>query len=371
MTRGFLLSFLSVSQKLAAMGPSTPFIIDGDNVRGKSGFALSKEALLQAVRRVATDFNHDCTILHFDHGAVHEVYHMPTAPLIVASGAEPGGSGDLEENRGTHGFCAVFSGPSQSSDDAICHDIQWWSGYLQPSSCSPYEKASVVVVTDDSGLQARCRQRASKHVDLSFISSRLLVEYFDEQGIGRNAAAHFPEMIAPKRTENSEPPVHPAVQAIKEEQFIRNELRKARQQIKHGCSKKKQTKLKKVLAKLEERARAVRAPFASLTLGAPGAQSLLDGVVAAGDAAAALEAGIGENGAPSPGELAAAGRATILEGLLRAGAQARGGGGRGEHTWERVVTAERLRASLGAAVGSAGGAPGWAGDYSAHVASRQ
>lgn len=126
---------LALTNKLLANGL---VLIDGDNVRGKTRFAQSKEDLMKLILSscAAASNHHDAkTILYYDHG--------PTADAF------------LLENR-----CAVvLSGPSKSADDALTRDIKF---FLQ-------RNPSLSVVTSDVGLVIRCRRAARQargHLDI-------------------------------------------------------------------------------------------------------------------------------------------------------------------------------------------------------------
>ncbi|KAJ1456243.1 hypothetical protein M885DRAFT_180723 [Pelagophyceae sp. CCMP2097] len=102
-------------------------LIDGDNVRGKSpSFSWTKADLLrnaQAWKREGLQI-----ILYIDHGTQAEAVAIDACTTIV------------------------FSGPSNSADDAIARDV----AYL----CNMLEGKRIGVITSDSGLGSRCRKSA-------------------------------------------------------------------------------------------------------------------------------------------------------------------------------------------------------------------
>jgi hypothetical protein len=109
-------------------GSSAAYVIDGDNVRGKSNFELSHDALLgrvgQWARRAGLS---GCVLLTIDHGE---------APTRI--------------NR--HGIGISFSGPHDSADDLIAREVP-----TLMRQCKV-----VTLVTADSGLIRRCRAAARR-----------------------------------------------------------------------------------------------------------------------------------------------------------------------------------------------------------------
>ena len=101
-------------------------LIDGDNVRGKTKFQLSKEELCHRVQEWMTISSlSGVVVLMFDHGSKHSGTFIPDSKLAV-----------------------VFSGPGRSADDVITRDVGWFQNIQQ---------RDVVVITEDNGLKRRCR----------------------------------------------------------------------------------------------------------------------------------------------------------------------------------------------------------------------
>ena len=101
-------------------------LIDGDNVRGKTKFQLSKEELCDRVQEWMTISSlSGLVVLMFDHGSKHSGTFIPDSKLAV-----------------------VFSGPGRSADDVITRDVGWFQNIQQ---------RDVVVITEDNGLKRRCR----------------------------------------------------------------------------------------------------------------------------------------------------------------------------------------------------------------------
>ena len=155
--------------------------------------------------------------------------------------------------------------------------MKWWSlrlanaidaaQDLHAAGAKLIARASVVVVTDDSGLRARCRHGAGSHADVHFASSKTLVELLNSADLPEGVVDSCSEEQDSISTELSSgaseeifyspsasvEDVESLLEVTRREQWLRVEIRKARQSIKHGCSKKKRTKLNKSLVKLEER----------------------------------------------------------------------------------------------------------------------
>ena len=105
-------------------------IIDGDNVRGKTKFSMSKEALVDKVNiwSKITDLNASIIIM-FDHGSEHAAFYHTQNSYVI-----------------------VFSGPILKADDVIARDIPYYQEHL---NCSV-----VAVVTEDVDLKKRCRKNS-------------------------------------------------------------------------------------------------------------------------------------------------------------------------------------------------------------------
>lgn len=115
-------------------------VVDVENVRGRSGFALSHAQLLDALQGWNTN-NHDNNdddvgschgqlVLVVDHGHAASRYWIPDA-----------------------GYAIVFAGPSCKADDTIALDVLPF--YLQQQQ-QPQRK--ILVVTADAELMQRCRR---------------------------------------------------------------------------------------------------------------------------------------------------------------------------------------------------------------------
>ena len=112
-------------------------LIDGDNVRGKTAFAVSAQSLLAQTRTFAATQD---AVLYIDHGLAAEC-------LAV------------EDN-----LRVVFAGTAQSADDCIVRDV----AFLLEENPT----LSVSVVTSDSGLIARWLPDSSASPAFAATSSR-------------------------------------------------------------------------------------------------------------------------------------------------------------------------------------------------------
>jgi len=247
-----------VAQQLAGLACGSPLVVDGDNVRGKAAFAWSQTELLERLQQVISTQGLGPgvrTQLHFDHGAQCDAFP------VGFSEEEP--------------ICVVFSGPQASADDTICRDVKWWARFLSSEDSVKHADDSditasakslpqvIIVVTDDSELRNRCRRNIKENgVLVRFISSRTFVGFLkahesedispgqdglscndwgDEASI-KNAKSSmsttsFDSSSSCATDANNgvaNAAVETAIEAVQQEQYWRRELRKARQQLKHG-----------------------------------------------------------------------------------------------------------------------------------------
>ena len=106
-------------------GENSILIIDGDNVRGKTKFSLSKEDVCDRVGAwTIQEGLQGRVIVVFDHSSRHDGYML------------------------SNGVAVVFSGPDYNGDDIIARD-----SYLLQREFND----SVVIITDDKELQRRCK----------------------------------------------------------------------------------------------------------------------------------------------------------------------------------------------------------------------
>lgn len=118
---------------------SGAILIDIENLRGKSGFALSHREIFNAIAA----WGDDRSILIVDHGSVPTAMWMKDAEMAV-----------------------VFAGPSCKADDVIANDLV------------PYfaELPQVTVVTADTELIQRCRRASRVTQQLNILSPMQLLE---------------------------------------------------------------------------------------------------------------------------------------------------------------------------------------------------
>jgi len=114
-------------------------MIDAENVRGKSGFALSHADLFEGVALWTERWNLTGRVsLVVDHGAVSSGYW-------------------LDE----YGFSVVFAGSGQKADDVLARDVSFFSEYT--------ESKLVIVVTADQELISRCHKASGKGHELQIM----------------------------------------------------------------------------------------------------------------------------------------------------------------------------------------------------------
>ncbi|KAL3779018.1 hypothetical protein HJC23_011457 [Cyclotella cryptica] len=116
--------------------PNIAFIIDAENVRGKTNFELGHADLLDRLMVWASLREHALgrTIVVIDHGS------KSTAHLL------------RHKKSYCNGICVAFAGPHKKADDVIARDTQW---LLNPLSGTNTDH--VVVITADQELSYRCR----------------------------------------------------------------------------------------------------------------------------------------------------------------------------------------------------------------------
>jgi len=135
-------------------------LIDGDNVRGKTAFAVSAQSLLAQTRTFSSKQD---AVLYIDHGLAAEC--LP-----------------VEDN-----LRVVFAGTAQSADDCIVRDV----AFLLEENPS----LSINVVTSDSGLIARCRKAArarGRNGRLDICGSVRFAETVLDEAIGAEAFERVP-----------------------------------------------------------------------------------------------------------------------------------------------------------------------------------
>ena len=368
-----------IGENVQRLQPNTVLFIDGDNVRGKTGFSVSKERLAEDVLQFQQrfGFSHRVVLL-FDHGAEHEGFALTCQQHPEAS------------------LALVFSG-AKTADDIIARDC----GYFLRVARVP-----VCVVTSDAGLKGRC-QRAAKSAPwaveggtsivgqgavrpVSFIDSNTFIELLGAVASGE-LDVNDTSVAPPTATEPTTPafvpmstttttitttpttvvidtdaavaasradspddqaaatPLDP-LQSTRLAELARRELR-LRQQVRSldTLLERKSQGRKKLVRLRERRGEIVRALDKLLVEG--GAWSLDEASDGRGEEG--QEGADGEEEEEAEREEAA--RASIpprqadaafVDSLLLLGAGRGKEGGYREETWQRCILAERLRASV-------------------------
>lgn len=156
-------------------------ILDGDNIRGKTKFTLSKEDLSFCVEEwMLADGYQGRIILMFDHASQHCSYVLPS------------------------GLVVVFAGPDYCADDIIARDVE----YIQSQNIS----STVLVITDDRELRRRC-SKESKRV----LKKRGLLEATADQNVHILSSSSFAEFCMQLQSTRPSvalpvPPVDPNIQ---------------------------------------------------------------------------------------------------------------------------------------------------------------
>jgi hypothetical protein len=162
------------------LGQHMTLLIDGDNVRGKTGFRLTKDDMIEYLERYLNFYRCEgrddgsgkvCLdmILFFDHGTEEQAFHL-----------------HLKDNNKDKevDLCVVFAGSYYKADDIITRDASWFADierlhdYLPSFALPPCTTIqqqeddsmeadsyvvnhSVITVTQDRGLRRRVRPKNS------------------------------------------------------------------------------------------------------------------------------------------------------------------------------------------------------------------
>jgi hypothetical protein len=131
-------------------------LVDMENVRGQSRFALSLQDLLRKLEQwTCTCHIPGQVIAVLDHGSTRDAYWTNT----VSSNSSA--------------LAIVLAGPDQKADDVICRDIgnirqwaiDWKQQEQQEQQSSSSDAAPILLVTADQGLISRCQKTiARKHL---------------------------------------------------------------------------------------------------------------------------------------------------------------------------------------------------------------
>jgi len=173
-----------VFSHLSRLGATKALIvIDGDNVRGKMAFKMSKELLLENINKLVVDTLptlKNRVLVVFDHGEVagEGFIAYPQANIIV-----------------------TFSGPVDSGDDVVVNTLSWLGDqYLL------MQDLSVCVVTEDNELKKRCKKSIQEAQDksLSFLSGKNFAEYLLEREAEQKKKEEGEEEVASSSSPSGE-----------------------------------------------------------------------------------------------------------------------------------------------------------------------
>lgn len=294
---------------MAALGAQEAVVlVDGDNVRGKTSFSISKEQLLSDLHILAEKCGLANKLqLYYDHGKFHEAYKVKQTGV-------------------------VFSG-EKTADDILTRDVAW---YRETIGCH------VVVITADSGLKSRCHRAArADNKALTIIDSNLFLEAMDAVTINRTSSSsdELAQELEPVSSSPSPAAVSimaGATSALDMRDLLRLELR-LRDQVrslqrlsqKRSGGRKKRVQFNRRLSEIETRLQSC------LEKQQQKQASLVEGVGQAGDESEGL--------VQSKHVRIDSLDEDTLASVLREESHGRE---RREETWERCILAERLRKKL-------------------------
>jgi hypothetical protein len=298
-----------LGESLATLPPDTVVLIDGDNVRGKTSFSVSKEQLLQDLHCFKDKFGlHDKLQLYYDHGRWHEAYKCD-------------------------GLSVVFSG-EKTADDIIARDVAWWKDRF---------KAHVMVVTADSGLKARCHRAVRlDNKALTVIDSNLFLELMDALTAANRTTSSGGDGIASISTPTNSTSVT-ADNMLDMSDLLRLELR-LRDQVRsfqrlskvRSGGRKKRVQFTRRLREIESRLQDC--------LDKQGQRQGANG--ADGGSSSSISSSSSSSSDSKMARLDMIDESMLAE-VLRENSDSRGlGRARREETWERCILAERLRKKL-------------------------
>ena len=281
-------------------------LVDGDNLRGKMSFSLSKDELFDALDNWSLKTNIDKRLcLYYDHGNENEA-HIKDSMVVC------------------------FAGPSLTADDVIVRDVLWFQQRYN---------TSIILVTADSGLSQRClhSSRRAGNSQLSIIDSTLFADVLrqdmSESKLSLEKIPNISDVTDYSAIQSFEEkiihssPFTPKndmvkLKSILNEIGLRNQIKSIEKIVKgSGCGKKKMTKLKKRSDQLEQRLRKALNPTETNSI-----NTRISDI-----ASSSSDGGDGDSN-PNFKEMLR---------MIRGGRK----GGR-EETWERVLLAERFRNSI-------------------------
>ena len=207
---------LHFGNDLEALPKGSVILIDGDNVRGKTSFSVTKEKLLNDLDLLQERFQLTNKLqLYFDHGTTHEAYRQP------------------------NGVSLVFSG-DQTADDIICRDVGWYHKRFNNH---------VVVITSDSGLKARCHRAARFESKIKVVDSYLFNDLMDSLSINNDIEEDVKlEKSSPNIVESRD------VDLARLELRLRDQIRSMQRLSKlRSGGRKKRTDFRRRLSELEAR----------------------------------------------------------------------------------------------------------------------
>lgn len=208
-------------------------LFDGDNIRGKSGFRISKEELLYRVTVWSMSVGiADKAVLFFDHGPSHYAHLLPYNQSIAV----------------------VFSGPGKSADDVIVGATKW---------CQLNEQ-NVLVVTADAGLKGRCKSLffpRSENKQIASLDSETFVEMLesmswpDEPSLksDENNIAEYLDFLDSPDLSKTKDAINAEVALARKEISLRNQLHNLQNNLDRNKGNKRNRKMKQQRSELQAR----------------------------------------------------------------------------------------------------------------------
>ena len=203
-------------------------LVDVENVRGKTGFALNHAELehAMAIWTQLCGFQGKMSLI-VDHGSQQTAYHSSKGDMTI-----------------------IFAGPSHKADDLIAKDVSFLGE----------QGADLVVVTSDRGLIDRCK-RAATDMNLTFLSPLTLVEdleyilELEPLPLDQSTYSKEGDETEVETSDEQDVTLEPKIRALEHEIKLGAELLEAEALLrgKSGVNNKRRGKLKAKVRMLREK----------------------------------------------------------------------------------------------------------------------
>lgn len=298
---------------LCHLSPPASFDRDSDSL-----FRVSHELLLTSTARwAACNGLSEHAILLVDHGSVASSFHLPKLGVSIA-----------------------FSGPACSADDVAARDVGWLLGMVP----------KVLLCTADSGLILRCRRAAmDAHSVLQVAPPQALLSALGHDRLGSPPVVH--SISEGTKAGVAMPLDDEQLGALEDEMRARAALTRAERAVRRAGGNSRKRKplqmqrkaLREALETAMEHSSALGSPLLEevVTIAGHAGTPTSDGADDASASGAAASGAAASGASLSPAEQEA-----ILDAVVARRAQLPEARRPTEHTFERVVLAERLRRRL-------------------------